>query len=443
MAAETLQKLLTDLNGKRVTVMGLGHFGGQIAAIQFLAEHGAQITVTDRADQAALTASMLKIQHLHLRDLQLGGHREQDFTQTDLVIASPAVPPHNPYLQLAINNGITVTSEIALFWQTNPARVIGVSGTIGKSTTAAMIHTILQQNIKRNVWLGGNIGNSLLPMRSNIIADDWVILELSSFQLHYLNQLKASPHISVLTNFHPHHLDWHGTQADYAHAKQTLFRWQSDHDYAVLPAELCHEPDWQSEAHITTPDDTQLDPATVSQLHGQHNKSNARFAVAACLAADAQTNQIATGLQQYKGLPHRLQFVGKVNGVTFINDSKSTSSLATRAALQSFEQPVILLTGGVWNESDLTDLLSAIGQNVKAVACLGAAAPVIANQLRKQIDKPIHCARSLQDAFDWSVQQSRVGDVVLLSPGCASYDWFTNYQERGDQFTLLVNQRAE
>ena len=187
MNAEQIRDSFNNLPAKRVTVMGLGHFGGQIAAVQFLIEQGARVTVTDLANSESLAESLRQIEHLPLDELHLDGHREADFVDTDLILASPAVPPHNPFLQLSQKQGIAVTTEIALFWHFNPARVIGITGTIGKSTTAAMIQNILQQNPNQNTWLRGNIGRSLLPELSNIQPEDWLVLELSSFQLYYLN----------------------------------------------------------------------------------------------------------------------------------------------------------------------------------------------------------------------------------------------------------------
>ena len=199
--------MISDFRGKRVTVMGLGSFGGGIGAVQFLAGQGAAVTVTDLKPAGELARSLESIGRIPNVILHLGGHDERDFRNADLIVASPAIPRDSRYLAVARDSGIAVTSEMNLFWERNPGRTICVTGSNGKSTTAALIHACMTaRDPKRRVWLGGNIGGSLLPIVDQIQAGDWVILELSSFQLEDLAVLTPNPHVAIVTNFTPNHL---------------------------------------------------------------------------------------------------------------------------------------------------------------------------------------------------------------------------------------------
>lgn len=224
---------LDNWRGARITVMGLGRFGGCLGAIRFLADRGARVTVTDTQPEAKLAESLAELDGIPLEAMHLGSHREDDFTSADFVVASPAVPRDNRYLVLARAAGVPVSSEMNLFWQLQRGTVIAVTGSNGKSTTTALTHSILKAT-GRQTWLGGNIGRSLLPQVDEIQAGDLVVLELSSFQLEDLDRLRASPHGAVVTNFSPNHLDWHRTLESYRTAKQTILRWQTASDFCVL-----------------------------------------------------------------------------------------------------------------------------------------------------------------------------------------------------------------
>ena len=222
-----------NVTGRRVTVMGLGRFGGGVGAVRFLTSHGASVTVTDLLGADELVGPLAKIADCPVEAYHLGGHLESDFVDTDLVVVNPAVPPTSPFLEQARQSGIPLTSEMSLFWQFHPGRTLAVTGSNGKSTTTAMAHGMLEVAGLRS-RLGGNIGRSLLPEVDAIAPDEWAVLELSSFQLEDLDRLPASPNIAVVTNFSPNHLDWHGCLSAYRRAKQTILRWQSPDDAAVL-----------------------------------------------------------------------------------------------------------------------------------------------------------------------------------------------------------------
>jgi UDP-N-acetylmuramoylalanine--D-glutamate ligase len=491
-----------SFEGKRVTVMGLGRFGGGVAAAQFLSRRGARVTVTDVQPEAELTESLAQLDGFPIADCHCGGHVQSDFTEADLVVANPAVRRDNRFLELARRAGVPLSSEMNLFWQLNRGRVIGVTGSNGKSTTTALIHSILQAAGWR-AWLGGNIGRSLLPVVDEIKPGDWSVLELSSFQLDDLNHLCASPEIAVVTNFSPNHLDWHGSLEEYRRAKQTIFRWQTSRDAAILNrddpalsgwpvngrefwfgsakapsanvAEFARIRAGGNRPNICESSDNAQEPAAPRgvflkggsafvrdgadertlpigdwlRLPGRHNLQNAAAATCAALAAGVDDGAVRRGLEQFAPLPHRLQFVAEVAGRKFYNDSLATTPESVEVALDAFTAPVVLLAGGYDKQVDLTQMARAIAGKVKAVALMGQTAAALAKLItaessaRPRSFKPLQMTQcdSFTAAFDWAVAQSAPGDIVLLSPGCASYDWFRNFTHRGDEFTRLVGAR--
>lgn len=477
----------TDLEfrNRTVTVMGLGAFGGGIGAIRFLSESGAKaIVVTDLRTESELHSSLVQLETSWPVTLRLGRHNEADFRDTDLVVVSPAVPKESPYLALARDCGIPLTSEMNLFWERNRGRVLAVTGSNGKSTTTALTHAILdaarQSHPKRErkpadrpalgrCWLGGNIGISLLPEVRRIQPDDWVVLELSSFQLDDLAPLQPRPEIAVVTNFSPNHLDRHGTVESYRTAKQNLLLWQTADQFAVLNAqsEVASWPTAATRLRFGPSDEQRFGvfgersevrarlPADLGgeqrlplgrwlRLPGPHNWQNAQAAIAAALSAGASLEAVEAGVSNFRGLPHRLEFVAEVNGRRCFNDSKSTTPEATVLALQSFDEPIVLLAGGYDKQIDLSAIASTSVSRCRAVVLLGQTGPQLGRLIEQaaraaNVAGPTcRCFESLEPAVAWSLQSSEPGDVVLLSPGCASYDWFQNYIQRGEAFNKLV-----
>lgn len=448
-----------EFSGRRVTVMGLGSFGGGLGAVRFLVERRARVLVTDLRSQGGLQESLRELADLPSIEYQLGEHRTQDFVETDLLVVNPAVPPRNEYLQVARNAGVPLATEMSLFWTHNRGRVIAVTGSNGKSTTTALTHSLLASS-GRKCWLGGNIGKSLLPSVEQISAEDWVVLELSSFQLEWLNLIQARPEISIVTNFSPNHLDWHETLDAYRSAKQSLLRWQQPTDWAIVNADDSDVLSWPTNAQVigfgtradqlhhsrlngsqislrTQREDWQLDLATCFKLAGQHNRMNAAAAIAAASAAGVSRDDIMRGLAQFESLPHRLQLVAEGHGRAFYDDSIATTPESAICGLNSFDRPIVLLAGGYDKQVDLSEFARAITRQTKAVALLGQTASALAQVIAETAadKKPnVLVATSFAEAFEWSIRQSAAGDVVLLSPGCASYDWFRNFIDRGQQF---------
>ncbi|MEZ6064330.1 MAG: UDP-N-acetylmuramoyl-L-alanine--D-glutamate ligase [Planctomycetaceae bacterium] len=436
-----------ELTGRRVTVMGLGRFGGGIGAVRFLSSRGATITLTDIASREQLADSLARIADVPLEQLVLGEHREADFTDRDLVVASPAVRPDQHLLQVARSTGARVTTEIGLFWDHCPAPIIGVTGSVGKSTTAALIAHILKA-AGQTVWLGGNIGGSLLTDLPSIRPDHHVVLELSSFQLLYLDAERRSPHVAVVTNFYPNHLDWHRSLDEYRTAKQAILRWQTGDDRAVACLSDDEARLWRdvSERLAIVPDRGRSPATNIAESSGAPAAptpqnmpaaipaSNVRLAITAVEAAGYKIDTIVpTALTTFETLPHRLEVLGEKRGRVFINDSKATTPEATLAALASLDRPIVLLAGGADKGVDLSIVTTALPGHVRAVALLGATAGQLAVQLRASPVAHRICD-DFADAFAWAVDQSQPGDIILLSPACASFGWFRNYEERGEQF---------
>ncbi len=451
-----------DYCGCRATVMGLGSFGGGEGAARFLAERGALVTITDVRGESALAGSVQRLAGLPGIEWRLGRHEACDFRGIDLLVVNPAVPRSSSYLQIAVDGGVRLTSEMNLFWLHHRGRRIGVTGTNGKSTTACLIEAMLRQ-AGMPCRLGGNIGRSLLPVLDEIEPDEWVVLELSSFQLADLDHLRRSPHVAVVTNFAPNHLDRHASVEEYRAAKQSILRWQSAADVAVLNADDPDVAGWPgpgrrlcfgandgcnariSDSHIAISSDKasfEIDLADHSGVPGRHNALNVAAAALAVIWANADSTAVSAAVRQFHGLPHRLQLVQEWVGRRIYNDSKATTPEAAIAALSAFgERPIVLLAGGSDKHVDLRPFAAAIARRTKAVALLGQTAEVLQRAIRAEAgtaSPPTHCASSLEDAVRWALDQSCDGDVVLLSPGCASLDWFSSFEERGAKFADAV-----
>ena len=452
-----------DYRGRRVLVMGLGAFGGGLGVVRFLASRGAGVTVTDTRPAEKLSESLAELQSVPSVEFKLGGHDAEDFRRADLIVVNPAIPRDHPCLDLARSAGVPLTSEMNLFWQWNRAQVVAVTGSNGKSTTTALTHSILSRTGRR-CWLGGNIGVSLLPCVEEIGEHDVVVLELSSFQLADLDRLQVSPAVSVITNFSANHLDWHGTLDHYRWSKRTMLRWQNASNVAVLNGDDADVAVWPVEgerltfglhdtggegvfaeagdARVRLNGRSELLPLSRwLKLPGRHNLANALAATCAAIRLGADADAVRQGLENYEPLPHRLQFVGEVDGRAFYNDSLATTPESAEVAIEAFQSPIVLLAGGYDKKVDLSKMATAIARRAKAVALMGQTAARLHELIAG--DAAIGCCvsdelSSFQEACEWAVAHSEPGDVILLSPGCASYDWFRNFADRGAQFIEFV-----
>ncbi len=418
--------------------MGLGHFGGGVAVTRWMARHGARVTVTDVADRQTLAGSLSALSGVSLEACRLGGHRAEDFTRADLLVVNPAVRPDNPFLDLAREAGAEITTEIGVFLRNCPAATIGVTGTNGKSTTAAMIAAVLEADYRR-VWLGGNLGGSLLDHGEQIEPRHWVVLELSSFQLSYLGADTPVPRVAVITNCAPNHLDWHRSYGDYIAAKQSFLKRQRDDDIAVLNTEDAEVASW---AHLVR--GVQLPLAAPERIPemtvpGLHNRCNARLAAAVGEALGIDPDRIRKGLVSFGGLPQRLEPIGELQGRRFIDDSAATTPESTMAALQADLGPLWLLAGGRTKGADLGPLAARIVRSACGAAFYGESAEDLAAQvLGRSPDFPATATRTLDEAVAWCWERSRPGQCLVLSPGCSSHDQFQNYRQRSQYYRQQV-----
>jgi len=431
-----------DFAGQRVTVMGLGRHGGGSGVVRWLAERGADVLVTDLGTEEDLTGPLESLR----RDLgtvdfacRLGEHNVSDFTDTDLVIVNPAVPKpwDNRFLRSAQAAGVPITTEISLVVDRLPerSRVIGVTGSAGKSTTASMIAAGLE-TAGVPALLGGNIGGSLLEALPRIREGrPAVVLELSSAMLHWLGGW--SPGIAVVTSFAPNHLDWHGDLSHYEHSKRLILAHQKPGNAAVLGPGLS----WPiaSGVRLQPPGD----PIDALRVPGAHNRQNAALALAACRALDDSIDVDAAtrGIRAFPGLAHRLRDLGVFGGIRCIDDSKSTTpesaALACRACaeLLNGEGRLLLIAGGYDKQVSLDSFgdlpgspeILAIGQTAEAIRAASAGR--------------VRVCGTLEHAIDEAASLAKPGDLLLLSPGCASWDQFTSFEQRGERFGQLVAQR--
>jgi UDP-N-acetylmuramoylalanine--D-glutamate ligase len=436
-----------SFSGKRVVVMGLGHFGGGVAVVRWLAAQNAKVTLTDSASDEDLRDALGQLDGLLLEGVHLAGHREEDFQNAEIVVVNPAVRPGNRFVDLASQSGAWITTELELFLRACPAKTIGVTGSNGKSTTTAMTAAIVAASGRR-AWLGGNIGASLLDKLPRIATDDWVVLEISSFQLFRLHDDTPRPSIAVVTNCTPNHLDWHPSYEHYVAAKQRILQGPQPCRCAVLNLEDPEVSSWTPLAAECL--DPPYAPESLPRLTipGRHNRVNASLAARAARAAGCSQSDIDAGLTNFRGLPQRLEpitFNGQtgLKGRRFYNDSSATTPESTVAALETLEGRVWLLAGGSDKGIEFGPLTEAIVRCAAGAAFFGdVRRRLLAGVLEREPDFLAAAFSTLEESLAWCWVQSQPGDVIALSPACASKDQFQNYRQRGEHFVRCVERLA-
>lgn len=444
---------------KRVVIMGLGRFGGGFDSTLFAAKAGAKVLVTDLASRGDLEGTICELRDYDI-EYRLGEHCEDDFRRAEVLIVNPAVPPDNKFVEITRKAGGLVTSQMELFFEMCPARIIGITGANGKSTTTSLTAHLLESGGGQevggygHVWLGGNIGyHPLLDIVDQIQSDDLVVLEISNFQLEQLSQIQAAPHISLITNLTANHLDRHGTFESYCRVKEGIFKYQKTGATApaisIFNAEDAITRAWYQK-YLNDPgrkclafsaDDVPAECRRAFRLPGRANLSNLAAALAVVSSFDIEPDRIAGAIETFEGLPHRCRFVAEANGVRWYDDSKATTPVSTMAALNGIEEPKILIAGGYDKQISFAELGDCIAKRAKAVVLVGQTAPKIAEAVKSagSTDCEIRYADSMEQAVSVCAEIAVLGDVVLMSPACASYDMFKNYTQRSEAFINAVN----
>ncbi|AZK46887.1 UDP-N-acetylmuramoyl-L-alanine--D-glutamate ligase [Paenibacillus lentus] len=464
--------------GRQVVVLGLARSGVQVA--KTLHRHGAVVTVNDKKDRDQCPEAS-ELEALGISVL-CGGHPDELIHQEiELVIKNPGIPYSAPPVVKALDLGIDVVTEVEVAYHLCAAPMIGITGSNGKTTTTTWIGNILQSAGLHPI-IAGNIGTPLCESAEEAHTDNWMVVELSSFQLKGIAQFR--PAIGVLLNVAETHLDYHGSMEDYISSKAKLFVNQTEEDTAVINWDdpVCRElvpyirakllpfsmterlqaegvyiepPYLPHEQHgglrtivYKSSEGTVTDIIQVDEigLPGRFNVENALAAIAACLAAGMSSEQLASPLRSFRGVEHRLEYVGAKDGVTYYNNSKATNSKATMMAIEALDAPIVLVAGGLDRGSDYVELVPAFKDKVKAVVALGETKEKIAHIAKLAglpdallVDTGDSAADTLRTATRKAAELAEPGDIVLLSPACASWDMFASYEERGRIFKEAVH----
>jgi UDP-N-acetylmuramoylalanine--D-glutamate ligase len=459
-----------NLHGKHVLVMGLGLQGSGVAAARYAVQQGAIVRVTDMKSPEVLAASIHALGGLSI-DFVLGQHREEDFIWADMVIRNPGVPRNSPYLLLAQEHGARIEMEIALFFLACPGRIIGITGTRGKTTTTALLYEILRTH-GSPVVLGGNVaGVETLSLLPQICKETLVVLELSSWQLEGLAPHTISPAVAVMTNVYPDHLNTYSSMEEYAETKANIFRYQSPNGLAIFNYDnpwTCRfgkeapgktwftsiELGGSFEREVTFRDGrpTQVEPFIFAEtpLAGKHNLENILLATTTARLLAVPDEVIAATVRGFHGVAHRLEEVCMWHGVRFINDSTSTTPVAGRAGLEAFDAPIVLVAGGNTKHLPLENWPETIVRRCRDVLLLAGSGtdellPILGEEvLRQGVHDPVRGVfDNLKEALDTAVALTQPGDVLLFSPGFTSFGMFLNEFDRGNQFVEYILKRSQ
>jgi UDP-N-acetylmuramoylalanine--D-glutamate ligase len=412
-----------ELAGKRVLVVGLARSG--MAAIDALGRVGADIVGFDRSE--SLEAGRLAELDV---EVHLGQEEATLLQGIDLVVKSPGVPGQTLLVEGAREGDIPVWSEIELGSRLLDNPILGVTGTNGKTTTSELLGAMFRAD-ERPVEVAGNVGRPLSSLVGHVARETWIVCELSSFQLEDVHTLE--PRVGVLLNLEPDHLDRHGTFDAYADAKLRMFERQTDGDTAIVPRGFGAIPGLATRVEFAADDELPAEPL----IPGSHNRENAVAATVAARAAGIDDNAIARALRTFEGVPHRVELVRELRGVRYVNDSKATNVAATRRALTSFPGSRLhVILGGRGKHESYEPLAEAFGPGDIAYL-IGEAADAIARSL-VAAGHPCIDSGTLEEAVDSAANAASAGDVVLLSPACASFDQFRDFEVRGDAFRALV-----
>jgi UDP-N-acetylmuramoylalanine--D-glutamate ligase len=457
--------MMKDWNGKRVLILGAARQG--LALARWLSIHGAQVTLSDMHGEEDLRLAKQSLAEFGIQ-WALGGHPLELLDSTDVLCPSGGVPLTLPIVAEAISRGIPLSNDSQIFMEAVPCKTIGVTGSAGKTTTTKLVGNMAKTAFSEKVYVGGNIGDPLINYVDGMKVDDIAILELSSFQLE---QMTLSPNVAAILNVTPNHLDRHGTMEAYTAAKARILEFQSREDVAILGRddkgvwslrnkvqgrlftfsmdELEEGLDgaYQHDGLLNLRDGNAYLPLLLRekiQLRGDHNVQNVLAAFAIGHAAGFPLDAMLEAVEEFRGVPHRLEFVREWNGVRWYNDSIATAPERSMAAIRSFDEPVILLLGGRDKDLPWEDLIALANGRVDHLVLFGEAAEKIQKTVAgfgSGVTRfSVTHAAGLQEAVHKAAEIAEPGDIVLLSPGGTSFDEFKDFAERGERFTTWVQE---
>ena len=467
--------------GKKVYLVGAARSG--LATARWLLDLGAQVCMNDSKDMGALSDESRQALPAMAEEglvLELGVAADPVAWGAEYVVASPGVPLDLPALADAAAQGIPVTNEIELGWQVSQSRIVGVTGSNGKTTTTSLIGQILD-DAGFTPFIGGNIGNPFIEAATGMKETDWAVLELSSFQLAGL--LSMRPKIAVFLNLTPDHLDWHKSFDNYASAKWNITRYQEQDDWLILnyddpllrqegekrlregeawlegkPSQKGPRILWFSQldkpevgVYIDKEDwvvfrrpaeeggrETRVMPVAAFTLPGRHNRENLLAALATGLALGVKPYSLRQSAYSFKGIEHRLETVGEHEGILYVNDSKATNPDSAIKALDAYDRPILLIAGGDGKNVSFQEFAEKVMDKARMAVLIGKDREIIGEALSTMGFPEVHMKETLEEAVALCHEMAEPGDVVLLAPACASLDMFTNYEERGHVFKTTV-----
>lgn len=456
-----LKEFETYIKGKKVAIIGLGV--SNIPLLDYFYNLGAYVSIFDKREENTLDKEAVqKIQNYHFT-LHTGKDALKYLQGFSIIFRSPSCRPDTPEILAEIEKGAILTSEIEMLMKLCPSTIIGITGSDGKTTTTNLIYQILKEK-GYHCYLGGNIGVPLFTKVSEMKPEDVVVLELSSFQLM---DMQISPHISVITNISPNHLDIHKSYNEYIEAKKAIFQYQTKNDIVILnyDNEITKNLGTEAQGKVIYFSKTQkLENGVIYDngmiklcennirrhilnvkdiaLRGEHNYENICTAIAATVSL-VEPEIAARAIKKFKGVEHRLEFVREIEGVKWYNDSIGTSPTRTIAGLNAFEEKIVLIAGGYDKHLDYTPIAKPIIENVSSLILMGATAPKIEEVVNQELKKqgkqmPIYHCNSLKEVVIKAYEVAKKGEIVLFSPASASFDLFKNFEDRGNQFKELV-----
>jgi len=460
----------SEFAGKNVLIMGLGLHGGGAGAAAFFARAGARVTVTDLKSRRELLPSVRELAQFRGITYHLGEHRPEDFRDTDYVVKNPGVRDDSRFLKIARTAGAAVLSDTEVFFRACPAPIIGITGTKGKSTTTWLIGAFLKQEAKNKkqetrVWVGGNIRTSMLEFLPRVRQQDRVVLELSSFQLDALRRSRMSPHIAVITNIFPDHLNRYASTRAYAASKAGIFRFQKSGDYLFVNRgdvglrRLAR----RAPGHVVFVDaERTLRPfrSVIRSSVPAFHLPNITLAVAVAKRCGVEDDTIRVVLRRFRGIPGRMETVRTIRGVRYINDTTATNPTAATAAVRAVKPEIekgrlIVLAGGFDKGLPVREFSRALARDAATVIFLpGTATARMKSEITRHVSRitnhalrgagpEIFHARSMREAVRIAHQNAKRGNMVLLSPGAASFGLFQHEFDRGDQFVREVRRLRE